>query len=76
MSQTIDFAARVRASMKAARSSEPADVDKRARGFIMLLAGSLQQDDPQLAAELFTVLVNTSLLHMGGTSVVVSGGGQ
>lgn len=66
MSQIIDIGARMRSCIAVARMNDPADVDRRARGFIALLAGTLQEESPQLAAELFALLINANMSIVGG----------
>lgn len=75
MSQKIDITARIRNNLVLARIQEPGDADKRARVFVAALAGSLQEDSPMLAAEVFALLINTNMLKAGGNTLLVMTGG-
>lgn len=76
MTEAIDITARIRNNLTLARMQEPNDSDKRARVFVAALAGSLQEDSPMLAAEVFALLINTNMQHLGGVNMLVAGGVQ
>lgn len=76
MTEAIDITARIRNNLTLARMQEPNDADKRARVFVAALAGSLQEDSPMLAAEVFALLINTNMQRLGGVNLLVTGGVQ
>lgn len=53
-----DIADRLRSCVAAARESEPKSIDARARCFVAGLAGAMHEAYPDLAAEVYTLLLN------------------
>lgn len=70
MSLSVEMlVANLRFAMSMARANEPLSVDSRARAFVATLGGLIHAVDPQLGAELYSVLINLPAMKEAPCSV-------